>query len=119
MEIPRDHSKRCITLGSVSDVPEFRALIGQDAAEQLEARAADLSNDVEVRKALQRCFTCMMQRSKEEYAKQLKLLVQRVTQQGTQFSLLLYEYILILFFFSLVEKRKGLFIMLLLFPTYF
>lgn len=60
------------------DVPEFRALIGQDAAEQLEASAADLSKDVE---ALKRCFTCMMQRSKEEYAEQLKLLVQRVTQQ--------------------------------------
>ncbi|XP_018414423.1 PREDICTED: mannose-6-phosphate isomerase [Nanorana parkeri] len=63
------------------DVPEFRALIGQDAAQQLEAIAVDLSKDVEVRKALQKCFTCMMQRSKEEYAEQLKLLVQRVTQQ--------------------------------------
>lgn len=106
--------------GSVSDVPEFRALIGQDAAEQLEASAADLSKDVE---ALKRCFTCMMQRSKEEYAEQLKLLVQRVTQQGTQFSLLLHKRILILFLFfffvPFVEKLKGLFIIMLLFPTYF
>ncbi|XP_068131785.1 mannose-6-phosphate isomerase isoform X1 [Hyperolius riggenbachi] len=62
-------------------IPEFRALIGQDAAQQLEASAADLSKDLGVRKALQKCFTCMMQRSKEEYANQLNLLVQRVKQQ--------------------------------------
>ncbi|KAM9313033.1 mannose-6-phosphate isomerase [Gastrophryne carolinensis] len=63
------------------DIPEFRAVIGQDAAQQLEECAANLSNDVEVHKALQQCFTCMMQRKKEEFAEQLNLLVQRVKQQ--------------------------------------
>ncbi|CAH2273392.1 mannose-6-phosphate isomerase isoform X1 [Pelobates cultripes] len=63
------------------DVPEFRALIGQEAAQNLESVAAS-SDEAQIRSALQRCFTCMMQSGKKECAEQLNLLVQRVSQQA-------------------------------------
>ncbi|XP_063782448.1 mannose-6-phosphate isomerase isoform X2 [Pseudophryne corroboree] len=68
-------------VGFLQAVPEFRALIGEEAALQLESSAADPCKEVEERKALQRCFTCMMQSSKKDCAEQLNLLVQRATQQ--------------------------------------
>lgn len=68
-------------VGFLQGIPEFRALIGQDAAQQLESSVEDPSKGAEQRKALQRCFTCMMQSGKKEFAEQLNLLVQRVTQQ--------------------------------------
>ncbi|KAM4746925.1 mannose-6-phosphate isomerase [Rhinophrynus dorsalis] len=64
------------------EVPEFRALIGQEAAQQLEMKAAHPNEGAEVRSALKTCFTCMMQSSKKECAEQLNLLVQRVSHQA-------------------------------------
>lgn len=66
----------------LQDVPEFRTLIGQEAAQNLESIATSSCEEAQVRCALQRCFTCMMQSSKKECAEQLNLLVQRVSQQA-------------------------------------
>ncbi|XP_040269677.1 mannose-6-phosphate isomerase isoform X2 [Bufo bufo] len=68
-------------VGFLKAIPEFRALIGQEAAQLLESSAEDPSKEAEQRKVLQQCFTCMMQSGKKELAEQLNLLVQRVTQQ--------------------------------------
>uniref|UniRef100_A0A8C5PYK1 Mannose-6-phosphate isomerase n=1 Tax=Leptobrachium leishanense TaxID=445787 RepID=A0A8C5PYK1_9ANUR len=64
----------------LQDVPEFRTLIGQEAAQNLESVAASPCDEAQVQKALQRCFTCMMQSGKKECAEQLNLLVQRISQ---------------------------------------
>ncbi|KAM8973290.1 mannose-6-phosphate isomerase [Pelodytes ibericus] len=72
----------CEIIGFLQDVPEFRALIGQEAAQNLEQVSTASCEEAQVRSALQRCFTCMMQSSKKECAEQLNLLVQRVSQQA-------------------------------------
>ncbi|KAM4678067.1 mannose-6-phosphate isomerase [Discoglossus pictus] len=69
-------------VGFFHNVPEFLALIGQEAAEQLKQSAAEPCDEQKVRSALQRCFSSMMQSSKKECAEQLNLLVQRVSQQA-------------------------------------
>ncbi|XP_053573331.1 mannose-6-phosphate isomerase [Bombina bombina] len=69
-------------VGFLRDVPEFCALIGQEAAQELEMCAVEPCDGIKVRDALQRCFTHMMQSGKKECAEQLNLLVQRVSQQA-------------------------------------
>eukprot|EP00079_Xenopus_tropicalis_P027928 XP_012822363.1 PREDICTED: mannose-6-phosphate isomerase isoform X3 [Xenopus tropicalis] len=69
-------------VGFLKAVPEFYTLIGKEAAEKLEASVTRPSDDVDVRKALQTCFTSMMQSNKKDCAEQLNLLVQRVSQQS-------------------------------------
>ncbi|KAG8440299.1 hypothetical protein GDO86_006166 [Hymenochirus boettgeri] len=63
-------------------VPEFQALIGKEAAQQLEGIAKQFSSGIEEQKALQSCFTSMMQSDKKKCAEQLNLFVQRVLQEA-------------------------------------
>ncbi|XP_078541250.1 mannose-6-phosphate isomerase isoform X2 [Lissotriton helveticus] len=63
----------------LKNVPEFRTLIGNTAAEQLERCLADDPRGVAL--ALRTCFTSMMKREKKVFVDQLNMLVKRISEQ--------------------------------------
>ncbi|XP_077174299.1 mannose-6-phosphate isomerase [Paroedura picta] len=64
----------------LQNVPEFRAMIGNVAAEQLERSVGDDPRGVSA--ALRVCFTRMMKSEKKVCVEKLNLLVKRITQQA-------------------------------------
>lgn len=62
-----------------SGVPEFRALVGGEAAEELRSSAGDAARTSQ---ALKKCFTRMMNCEKKVFVDQLNMLVKRVTEEG-------------------------------------
>lgn len=62
-----------------SAVPEFHALVGRDAAEELWSSVGD---EVRTGRALKKCFTKMMSCEKKVFVDELNELVKRVTQEG-------------------------------------
>lgn len=62
-----------------SDVPEFRALIGNEAAEELQSAVGDLDR---TSLALKKCFTRMMNCEKKLFVDQLNMLVKRISEEG-------------------------------------
>lgn len=60
-------------------VPEFHALVGNEAAEELRCVMGDA---VCTRQALKKCFTRMMNCEKKVLVDQLNMLVKRVTEEG-------------------------------------
>ncbi|KAG7281844.1 hypothetical protein CRUP_031093 [Coryphaenoides rupestris] len=60
-------------------VPEFRALVGNEAAEELGATAGEAAC---TKQALKRCFTRMMNCEKKVFVDQLNMLVKRVTEEA-------------------------------------
>ncbi|XP_074088826.1 mannose-6-phosphate isomerase [Macrotis lagotis] len=66
-------------VGFLQKVPELRTLIGDKAAEQLEQ---SVGQDLQVTSsALRVCFTKMMKSEKEDFKKQLNILVKRLSQE--------------------------------------
>lgn len=66
--------------GLSTDVPEFRALIGNVAAEQLERSGRDDPRGVTA--ALRVCFTRMMKSEKKVFVDHLNQLVKRISHEG-------------------------------------
>lgn len=64
---------------SVPAVPEFRALVGDEAAQELRCSVGDA---VQTRLVLKKCFTRMMNCEKKLFVDQLNMLVKRVTDEG-------------------------------------
>lgn len=64
-----------------SAVPEFRALVGAAAAEELRCSAGDAA---QTSQALKKCFTRMMNCEKKVFVDQLNMLVKRVTEEGEE-----------------------------------
>lgn len=62
-----------------SGVPEFRALVGNEAAEELRCSIGDAARTSQ---ALKKCFTRMMNCEKKVFVDQLNMLVKRVTEEG-------------------------------------
>uniref|UniRef100_A0A3B3YLD9 Mannose-6-phosphate isomerase n=1 Tax=Poecilia mexicana TaxID=48701 RepID=A0A3B3YLD9_9TELE len=65
-------------LGFLQAVPEFHALVGRDAAEELRSSVGD---EVRTGRALKKCFTKMMSCEKKVFVDELNELVKRVTQE--------------------------------------
>uniref|UniRef100_A0A3Q2YRV7 Mannose-6-phosphate isomerase n=1 Tax=Hippocampus comes TaxID=109280 RepID=A0A3Q2YRV7_HIPCM len=65
-------------LGFLQSVPEFRALVGNEAAQELRGSAGDTGR---ARRALKKCFTRMMICEKKVFVDQLNMLVKRVTEE--------------------------------------
>ncbi|XP_056455594.1 mannose-6-phosphate isomerase [Gadus chalcogrammus] len=63
-------------LGFLKSVPEFHALVGNEAAEELRCVTGDA---VHTRQALKKCFTRMMNCEKKVIVDQLNMLMKRVT----------------------------------------
>lgn len=63
----------------VADVPEFRAVVGDEAAEELRCSVGDA---VQASLVLKTCFTRMMNCEKKVFVDQLNMLVKRVTNEG-------------------------------------
>ena len=61
-------------------VPEFHALVGNEAAEEL---LSSMGDAVCSSLALKKCFTRMMNCEKKVFVDQLNMLVKRVTEEGT------------------------------------
>ncbi|XP_059570715.1 mannose-6-phosphate isomerase isoform X2 [Alligator mississippiensis] len=66
----------------LQNVPEFRVLIGDVAAEQLERSVNDDPRGVSA--ALRICFTRMMKSEKKFFVDQLNLLVKRISQEAAE-----------------------------------
>ncbi|XP_069018969.1 mannose-6-phosphate isomerase [Embiotoca jacksoni] len=66
-------------LGFLKSVPEFHALVGNEAAEELRCSVGDA---VRTSQALKKCFTRMMNCEKKVFVDQLNMLVKRVTEEG-------------------------------------
>ncbi|CAJ1056074.1 mannose-6-phosphate isomerase [Xyrichtys novacula] len=66
-------------LGFLESVPEFRALVGNESAEKLQACMGDAVHTSQV---LKKCFTRMMNCEKKVFVDQLNMLVKRVTEEG-------------------------------------
>ena len=64
-----------------SGVPEFRALVGKEAAEELRSSMGDA---VHTSQAMKKCFTRMMNCEKKVFVDQLNMLVKRVTEEGEE-----------------------------------
>lgn len=64
-----------------SDVPEFRALIGNEAAEELQSAVGDPDR---TSLALKKCFTRMMNCEKKLFVDQLNMLVKRISEEGEE-----------------------------------
>ncbi|XP_060611520.2 mannose-6-phosphate isomerase [Anolis sagrei] len=67
-------------VGFLQNVPEFRTLIGNVAAEQLERSVRDDPRGVAA--ALRVCFTRMMKSEKKVFVDQLNMLVKRISQEA-------------------------------------
>ena len=63
----------------LSAVPEFHALVGNAAAEELRSGMGDAARTSQ---ALKKCFTRMMNCEKKVFVDQLNMLVKRVTEEG-------------------------------------
>ncbi|XP_073798400.1 mannose-6-phosphate isomerase isoform X2 [Danio rerio] len=66
-------------LGFLKNVPEFRALVGNEASEELQS--AD-GNPHRTSLALKKCFTRMMNCEKKLFVDQLNMLVKRISEEG-------------------------------------
>ncbi|XP_038639972.1 mannose-6-phosphate isomerase isoform X1 [Scyliorhinus canicula] len=66
-------------IGFLKNVPEFHAVIGNEAAETLENSPGD---PYRVSAALKKCFTRMMNCEKKTFVDQLNMLVKRVLQEA-------------------------------------
>lgn len=64
-----------------SAVREFRALVGTEAAEELQCSMGDA---VQTSQVLKKCFTRMMNCEKKVFVDQLNMLVKRVTEEGEE-----------------------------------
>ncbi|KAL2093281.1 hypothetical protein ACEWY4_010593 [Coilia grayii] len=64
-------------LAFLNTVPEFHALVGNEASDELQNSAGDLRRAA---KALKMCFTRMMNCKKKVFVDQLNMLVKRVTE---------------------------------------
>ncbi|KAL6106354.1 mpi [Pungitius sinensis] len=67
-------------LGFLETVPEFRALVGNEAAEEL--RRGGGGDAARAAQALKKCFTRMMNCEKKVFVDQLNMLVKRVSEEG-------------------------------------
>uniref|UniRef100_A0A1A8CHX7 Mannose-6-phosphate isomerase n=1 Tax=Nothobranchius kadleci TaxID=1051664 RepID=A0A1A8CHX7_NOTKA len=63
----------------VPEVPEFYALVGQEAAEELQSSMGD---EIRSSQALKKCFTRMMSCEKKVFVDELNELVKRVSEEG-------------------------------------
>ncbi|KAM4572783.1 mannose-6-phosphate isomerase [Odontesthes bonariensis] len=63
----------------LKSVPEFHALVGDEAAEELRCSVGD---EVRTSRALKRCFSRMMSCAKKVFVDELNELVKRVTEEG-------------------------------------
>ncbi|KAJ8252314.1 hypothetical protein COCON_G00216260 [Conger conger] len=66
-------------IGFLKSVPEFHALVGNEAAEELQSSTGDA---VRQSLALKKCFTRMMNCEKKVFVDQLNMLVKRVSEEG-------------------------------------
>ncbi|KAM6937556.1 mannose-6-phosphate isomerase [Xenentodon cancila] len=66
-------------LDFLQNVPEFRALVGEEATEELRHSIGDT---IRTSQALKRCFSTMMSCEKKVFVDELNELVKRVTEQG-------------------------------------
>ncbi|KAL4622791.1 mannose-6-phosphate isomerase isoform X1 [Arapaima gigas] len=66
-------------VGFLNSVPEFHALVGNEAAEQLQGSRGQVGC---VGPALKKCFTRMMNCEKKVFVDQLNMLVKRVTEEA-------------------------------------
>uniref|UniRef100_A0A9J8BJW8 Mannose-6-phosphate isomerase n=1 Tax=Cyprinus carpio carpio TaxID=630221 RepID=A0A9J8BJW8_CYPCA len=66
-------------LGFLKKVPEFRALVGNEAAEELQSADGDPGR---TSLALKKCFTRMMNCEKKLFVDQLNMLVKRISEEG-------------------------------------
>ncbi|KAF3688518.1 Mannose-6-phosphate isomerase [Channa argus] len=66
-------------LGFLKSVPEFHALVGNAATEELRCSIGDA---VRTSQVLKKCFTRMMNCEKKVFVDQLNMLVKRVTEEG-------------------------------------
>uniref|UniRef100_A0A1A8EQH4 Mannose-6-phosphate isomerase n=2 Tax=Nothobranchius korthausae TaxID=1143690 RepID=A0A1A8EQH4_9TELE len=66
-------------LSFLQQVPEFRALVGQEAAEELQSSMGD---EIRSSQALKKCFTRMMSCEKKVFVDELNELVKRVSEEG-------------------------------------
>ncbi|KAJ8249256.1 hypothetical protein GJAV_G00232840 [Gymnothorax javanicus] len=66
-------------IGFLKSVPEFHALVGNEAAEALQSSGGDASRQS---LALKKCFTRMMNCEKKVFVDQLNMLVKRVSEEG-------------------------------------
>lgn len=74
----KEHSSHG-SLRGFSDVPEFRALVGNEAAEELQSADGDPGR---TSLALKKCFTRMMNCEKKLFVDQLNMLVKRISEEG-------------------------------------
>lgn len=63
----------------LSDVPEFHALVGNEAADELQSSR---NNPARASLALKKCFSRMMNCEKKVFVDQLNMLVKRVSEEG-------------------------------------
>lgn len=61
------------------DVPEFHALVGNEAADELQS---SVSKPERTGHALKKCFSRMMNCEKKIFVDQLNMLVKRVSEEG-------------------------------------
>ncbi|KAJ8417149.1 hypothetical protein AAFF_G00283760 [Aldrovandia affinis] len=66
-------------LGFLKSVPEFHALVGNEAAEELRSSVGEAGR---LALALKKCFTRMMNCEKKVFVDQLNMLVKRVSEEG-------------------------------------
>ncbi|KAG7473317.1 hypothetical protein MATL_G00094540 [Megalops atlanticus] len=66
-------------VGFLKSVPEFHALVGNEAAEELQSSVGD---GVRLSLALKKCFTRMMNCEKKVFVDQLNMLVKRVSEEA-------------------------------------
>uniref|UniRef100_A0A673YB29 Mannose-6-phosphate isomerase n=1 Tax=Salmo trutta TaxID=8032 RepID=A0A673YB29_SALTR len=66
-------------IGFLKCVPEFHALVGNEAAEELQS---SIGEALRISLALKKCFTRMMNCEKKVFVDQLNMLVKRVTEDG-------------------------------------
>ncbi|KAF1386506.1 hypothetical protein PFLUV_G00095550 [Perca fluviatilis] len=66
-------------LGFLKSVPEFHALVGNEAAGEL---LCSMGDAVHTSQVLKKCFTRMMNCEKKVFVDQLNMLVKRVTEEG-------------------------------------
>ncbi|XP_066557863.1 mannose-6-phosphate isomerase [Amia ocellicauda] len=66
-------------VGFLKSVPEFHALVGNEAAEELQSSVGDAGR---VSEALKKCFTRMMNCEKKVFVDQLNMLVKRVSEEA-------------------------------------
>lgn len=85
-----------INVFAPSAVPEFRALVGNEAAEELQCSVGDA---VHTRLVLKNCFTRMMNCEKKVFVDQLNMLVKRVTEEGEEYQNRFYT--------TLAEPKEG------------